>query len=229
MSTPAKAPLTPAPRFFYGYLLAAYSFAVCFLASSFFLHSRGIFFPQWMAEFGVQRTEISAAVTFTLLTGSCVAPISGWLIDRYPLRFIVCVGAVWVATGYALLYTVQSYQQFLLTLIIFQGLGWTCIGPLVHTKLMVNWFSRHRGMALGIAIMGISMAGVVMPNVVAVLSESLGWRLTYALYAGLMVGLVVPASLLLVRQQPQDIGAWPDGADGPPPQPRNAATAPQCL
>ena len=37
---------------------------------------------------------------------------------------------------------------------------------------MVSWFNRNRGMALGVAIMGISVAGVVMPTVVTWLGEN---------------------------------------------------------
>ena len=53
-------------RFFYGYVLAGYSFVVCFLVSSFFLHSRGIFFPYWMDEFSVERTQISLVISIVL-------------------------------------------------------------------------------------------------------------------------------------------------------------------
>lgn len=198
-------------------MLAGYSFSVCFLVSSFFLHSRGIFFPYWVTEFGVDRTEISAVVSLVLFTGACVAPVTGFLIDRFPVRAIVTFGALWLATGYLLLRFVDGYVAFLLTFVLFQGIGWTCVGPLVQTKLMVNWFFRNRGMALGVAIMGISVAGVVMPAVATLLAESLGWRASYTLYAGLLVAVLLPATWLIVRQQPGDIGQFPDGANAPPP------------
>ena len=43
---------------------------MCFFAASFFLHARGVFFPYWMAEFDVSKTQLAAAVTATLLTGA---------------------------------------------------------------------------------------------------------------------------------------------------------------
>ena len=159
-------------RPFYGYVLAGYSFFLLFLVSSFFLHSRGIFFPVWMEHFNVARTEISFAITLTLFVGSCVAPIVGYLIDRFPVRIITIAGAVWLAIGYVLFRFVDSFVGFFFCLLVFQGLGWVCVGPLVQTKLIVSWFSRNRGMALGIAIMGISVAGVVMPTVATFLSQN---------------------------------------------------------
>lgn len=196
---------------FYGYRLIAFSFAVCFLVSSFFLHARGVFFPQWMADFDVSRTELSLAVSLTLFAGSCFAPLMGFLIDKFPIRNIICLACVWMALGYLALGQVNSYWMFMAVLIPFQGLAWLGVGPLVHTKLMVNWFTRNRGMALGIAIMGISVAGVMTPLLNAYLAQTIGWRSSYTIYAGLLMLLVVPVTWLVVRQKPEDIGQLPDG------------------
>ncbi len=210
---------------FYGYRLVAYSFTVCFLAASFFLHARGVFFPQWMVDFDVSRTELSLAVSLTLFTGSCVAPFMGFLIDRYSLRVIICCACLWLAMGYVCMQFVDSYIGLMLVLIPFQGLGWTGVGPLVQTKLMVNWFTRNRGMALGISIMGISVAGVMMPIVNAYLAETIGWRDAYLIYATLLLLVVVPATILVVRQKPEDIGLHPDGDPASSSFAANAATS----
>jgi MFS family permease len=211
-------------RRFYGYNLAAYSFTMGFLASSFFLHSRGIFFPMWMEEFAADKTQISLAISLTLFAGSCTAPITGFCLDRFRVRTIISVASVWLAIGYLLLQTAGTFSVFLVTLVIFQGIGWPGVGPLAQTKLMVNWFTRNRGMALAIAIMGISVAGVMMPTVVTWLSEAVGWRGTYSIYAVILVAFVVPMTLLVVRESPADLGQYPDGDEQPPPD--QPATAP---
>jgi MFS family permease len=211
-------------RRFYGYNLAAYSFTMGFLASSFFLHSRGIFFPMWMEEFAADKTQISLAISLTLFAGSCTAPITGFCLDHFRVRTIISVASVWLAIGYLLLQTAGTFSVFLVTLVIFQGIGWPGVGPLAQTKLMVNWFTRNRGMALAIAIMGISVAGVMMPTVVTWLSEAVGWRGTYSIYAVILVAFVVPMTLLVVRESPADLGQYPDGDEQPPPD--QPATAP---
>lgn len=217
------AAITP-PRYFYGYNLAAYSFVISFLASSFFLHSRGIFFPHWMADFAADKTQISLAISLTLFTGSCIAPFMGYCIDRFAVRAIIIIASLWLAVGYALLQFVDSYVVFLLTLVVFQGIGWTGVGPLAQTKLMVNWFSRNRGMALGVAIMGISVAGIIMPTAATFLAENLGWRDTYSLYAVTLLAVVIPLTLLVVKQEPAELGLNPDG-DPTPHESPSALTA----
>ncbi|MFT4730771.1 MAG: MFS family permease [Granulosicoccus sp.] len=198
-------------RPFSGYGLAGYSFFILFLASSFFLHSRGIFFPYWMEEFDVSRTEISSVITFTLFIGSCISPFMGYVIDRYPVKYVVVFGAFWLALGYFLLQHVDSYWAFFAVLVVFQGIGWVCVGPLVHSKLMVNWFVRNRGLALGIAIMGISVAGIVVPTITTYLASTVGWRTTYLLYVAVLIVVVVPLSLIVIKQKPSDVGQAPDG------------------
>jgi len=203
---------------FYGYPLAVYCFVMGFAASSFFLHSRGIFFPMWMADFAVDKTQISLAISLTLFTGSCCAPLTGFCLDRFPVRGIILLACIWLAIGYLLLRFVDGYAAFLAVLVLFQGIGWTGVGPLAQTKLMVNWFSRNRGVALGVAIMGISVAGIMMPTVATLLAENLGWRDTYTLYAGVIVALILPATWLMVKQDPAVLGQYPDGDPAPPKQ-----------
>lgn len=210
-------------RRFYGYPLAVYCFVMGFAASSFFLHSRGIFFPMWMADFGVDKTQISLAISLTLFTGSCCAPLTGYCLDRFAVRGIIAVACSWLAIGYLLLRFVDSYSAFLIVLVLFQGIGWTGVGPLAQTKLMVNWFSRNRGVALGIAIMGISVAGIMMPTVATWLADNLGWRDTYTLYAVLIAVAILPATWLMVKQHPSVLGQFPDGDEAPPENQRQTA------
>lgn len=219
----------PSSKPYYGYVLIGYSFAVCFMASSYFLHARGVFFPHWMAEFDVGKTELSFAVSMTLFTGACCAPITGYFIDRFPLKAIICTAACWLTIGYLAMQQVSSYAWLLLVLIPFQGIGWTGVGPLVHTKLMVNWFSRNRGTALGAALMGLSVAGVIMPPVNAYLAETYGWRQAYLYFAATLMLVAIPLTLILVRQRPQDLGLAPDGdtivAATPAPSPPREGSA----
>ena len=85
------------------------------------------------------------------------------------------------------------------------------IGTTANTKLMVNWFNRRRGLALGIAIMGYSAAGTVVPPIALAMLNAYGWRTSYLIFAGIVALLVLPAILLLVKQKPADLGLGTDG------------------
>ena len=56
------------------------------------------------------------------------------------------------------------------------------MGNLATSKLVTNWFVTRRGMALGIAASGVSLSGLIMPNVSAQLIENYGWQTGFALF-----------------------------------------------
>ncbi|OZS41236.1 MFS transporter, partial [Photobacterium sanguinicancri] len=88
------------------------------------------------------------------------------------------------------------------------SVGLTLTSPVALTPLISHWFSRQRGKALFFLSTG-SMAGIaVMTPVLTLGIELVGWRATLVAFSVLFVVLVVPAALLVMREDP------PEGADG---------------
>lgn len=200
-----------ASRVFYGYYLAAFTFALGFVGGCIYLYSRGVFVRDQLVDFDATRTEISLVFTAVSVVSASFAPILGYLLDRYPIRNVMACGAVSAAIGFALLSRVENLLQFTVVAAVFLGFGLGCIGTTANTKLMVNWFNRRRGFALGVAIMGYSAAGAVMSPIALYLLNNLGWRGAYMLFAGVVLVVVLPAVLLLVKQHPRDLGLGTDG------------------
>lgn len=198
-------------RVFYGYYLAAFAFSMGFISGSVYLYSRGVFVRDQIVDFAASRTEISLVFTAVQVVSTALAPLLGYLLDTYPIRRVMMAGAFALAAGFVAMAQVQSLVQFTLVTAVFLGFGIGCIGTTANTKLMVNWFNRRRGLALGIAIMGYSAAGTVMSPIALFLLNNLGWRGSYLLFAAICLLVVLPAITLLVKQRPEDIGLGPDG------------------
>ena len=49
------------------------------------------------------------------------------------------------------------------------------------------WFFRHRGLALGLTLVGTSVAALVLPILTVTLIQTFGWRTTYLLLALLLL------------------------------------------
>jgi MFS family permease len=192
--------------------MAGVAFFVDFIAVGFFFYSYGIFFKSIAAEFGDSRLGVAIGITLTQGVGAVLAPFIGRALDRYPLKRIMALGAVSMGTGFALLSLVQSPIQFYLVLSIFVGFGAGAMGQLATSKLVSNWFVRKRGTALGIAATGISVSGVIMPNVSAHMVTEFGWRAGFLVYGLITLVLVVPLVLRLVISRPEDVDQLPDGA-----------------
>ncbi len=188
------------------------AFSVDFVAVGFFFYSYGVFFNAIAKEFGGSHLGASLGLTVTHAVGAIAAPLVGRALDRYPLRRVIAVGAVSMSTGFLLLSQVNSLLEFYLVLGVFVGFGASSMGNLATSKLVTNWFDKRRGTALGIAASGVSLSGVVMPNVSAQLIENFDWRIGFMVFGFFTLCVVVPLVLRLVISRPEDVGLRPDGA-----------------
>jgi len=206
---------TKSAGLFYGWRMVAVAFFVDFIAVGFFFYSYGVFFKSIAEEFGNSRLGISIGITVTHAVGAVLAPFIGRALDRYPLKNVICCGAVSMGIGFTALGFVETAIQFYLVLGIFIGFGAGSMGQLATSKLVTNWFFKRRGRALGVAATGISVSGVVMPAATAWLIGAYGWRSAFILYGAITLTIVVPIVLKFVVSKPEDIGLYPDGAPGP--------------
>jgi MFS family permease len=206
---PARRPL------FHGWRIVAVAFFVDFVAVGFFFYSYGVFFKSIAAEFGDSRLGVALGLTVTQTIGALAAPLIGRALDRYPIRRVIAAGTIAMSLGFALLSRVETATQFYVVLGLFIGFGASSMGGLATAKLVANWFERRRGTALGVAATGISLSGVVMPAVTALLIGAAGWRSAFLLYAAFAAFVVLPVVLRYVVSRPADLGLSPDGRAGP--------------
>jgi predicted MFS family arabinose efflux permease len=78
--------------------------------------------------------------------------------------------------------------------------------------LISNWFLAQRGMALGIALVGTSLGGIVLSPLNAALIGHFGWRQTFLMEAALPIAMMIVV-LIVVRNSPRDVGAHAVGVD----------------
>ena len=188
------------------------AFCIDFVAVGFFFYSYGVFFKAIAEDFGGSRLGVAIGLTVTNAVGAIAAPYVGRALDKYPLRNVMGIGAIFMAVGFLGLSFVQNELQFYLVLGLFIGFGASSMGNLATSKLVTNWFDRRRGMALGIAAAGVSLSGVIMPYVSAELIENFGWRQGFLAFSGFTFLIVVPLIFRLVISRPEDVGLRPDGA-----------------
>jgi MFS family permease len=107
----------------------------------FLLFLRGVF--QAIAEdFGGSRLGVAIGLTVTNAVGAIAAPYVGRALDKYPLRNVMGIGAIFMAVGFLGLSFVQNELQFYLVLGLFIGFGASSMGNLATSKLVTNWFDR---------------------------------------------------------------------------------------
>jgi MFS family permease len=135
--------------------------------------------PRRDIDFGASRAQISIAFSVATAAGALFAPLLGHVLDRYPVRRVMIVGALWMGAGFLVTSRVSTLVQFAVATALFVGFGTGTIGTTANSKLMVDWFDERRGLALSVAITGYSVAGIVMAPLAVQLVERLGWRNSY--------------------------------------------------
>src|SRR4029450_10251410 len=89
--------------------------------------------------------------------------------------------------------------------------GYVFSGPLPHQVILSQWVRRRRGLAIGVAYLGLGLGGAISQKYVALpLIDRFGWRLALILIgAGILA--IVPLLLLAGRNRPVGKGLCPDG------------------
>jgi MFS family permease len=200
--TPATVPGTPAGgEFSRGWKALAASFlGTAFGASPLPFNTIGFFIDPLQKEFGWSRTEISLGITIYGLLAALLAPVFGRMADRYGVRPVALgsLAAFGLAFGsFALIPGSLAWFYFVWVLVGLVGIGST---PVTWTRAVNLWFYRHRGLALGLTLMGTSLSAVLLPMITVALLDWQGWRAAYAVLALLPLAVALPIGLLLFRE-----------------------------
>lgn len=131
-----------------------------------------------LKEFGWSRGQLKFRDLITLCVAGLAAPFAGALIDRVGVRKLMLIGSLLMATAYYSYGHITSLAQMYLIHAVF-GVALVCAGILVAVIHVSQWFVSHRGTAIGIALVGSSLGGVVFTPVVVALITSIGWRATF--------------------------------------------------
>jgi len=200
------------PRFFYGWTIVGAAFWVDFIAVGFFFYSYGVFYLPITEELG-GGSRFGVAMGIALVNGvaAILAPWVGNALDQYSIKRIMAIGVCISALGFALLSKVQSMTQFYLVLVCLTAVGTGMLGQLATAKLVANWFVVRRGRALGIATMGVSLSGTIMPFVTTWLIVRYGWRGSLEIFSVATFVIVMPIVWFLVVDSPEDKNLEPDG------------------
>jgi sugar phosphate permease len=88
--------------------------------------------------------------------------------------------------------------------------GLALLGQITAAALMCRWFSRSRGVALGIVALGTQAGGFFFPPVVASLMTAFGWRVALA-SVGVFVLVGAPLIIrFMIYDHPRDKGLEPE-------------------
>jgi nitrate/nitrite transporter NarK len=146
-------------------------------------------------EFGGTRADLKLRDTINFWGAALLLPAAGWLMDRGGARTTSLVGLLLLAGAVFLYGRATSFLQlYLLHGVFAMAIGLT--GSLAMIVLVSRLFVANRGLAVGLALAGTSVGGMVMGRVMPTVLEAVPWRTAFSYLA--IVPLVMAALVYLL-------------------------------
>ncbi|QJX00980.1 MFS transporter [Frigoriglobus tundricola] len=164
------------------------------------------------AELGITDLRFNVLNFWSVVIGAaCVVPV-GRLIDRLGARRVLAgVGA---ALGGCVLLMSRAADEAALavTLTLVRGLGQGALS-VVAIALVVKWFRRRAGVAIGAFALLLAPGFVVPIIMVGEAVTAVGWRAAWAGIGSVLLFGLVPLGLVFARSSPEACGIPPDESD----------------
>lgn len=174
-----------------------------------------VFIDPIIEDTGLTRTAVSGLYALgTFLSAAMVYVISS-LADRKGVRWTLVLIAVLFGGACFSMSLAQGWVFIAIALALLRGLGQGAL-PINSTLLIAQWFVRRRGRAMAIYGLGGAASTAILPSVARFLIDTVGWQGAYFVFGVAIWAVLIPLTLLTVRNQPEDVGLYPDGAAEPP-------------
>ena len=210
-AAPAIAGRTP---FFFGWWIVVGSIVGLALGYSVVaVMSFGTFIKPLEESFGWSRGQISLGPTIIGITAILVFPMAGALVDRHGVRKILLPSTLLFGLVIASLYFLSGSIWHLYAMCVIIPILGAGTAPLTYSRLIVAWFDKKRGLALGIGLAGVGLGTTLVPTIASYFIEHYSWREAYLALGVLIICLVWPVAKVLLRESPAELGLHPDGAD----------------
>jgi MFS transporter, OFA family, oxalate/formate antiporter len=162
-----------------------------------------------IAEMGWTRVQILTPITIFGVLASLLAPLFGWMADRYGVRPVALASLFAFGLAFAAIAltptgsgTTTLYTYYALWVLVgLVGIGST---PVTWSRAVNLWFYKNRGLALGILLLGTSLAAMVVPKLAVWAIAAYGWREMYLVVAALPLLVALPVAFLLFREPGAD-------------------------
>jgi MFS transporter, OFA family, oxalate/formate antiporter len=183
-----------------------------------------LFVAPFQAATGATLPAIQVTFSVLIVLQTWLAPLQGWLVDKFGPKFLIALGAALTGLGFVLSSQVTSAWALYLSYGALCGFG-SGIVYIGIVGLMVRWFPDRRGFAVGMVAAGYGVGAILTTFPIDAMLKSSGHRPTLVTF-GLILGAVgVCAALGLrapgpgeVMQRPSAASVARSGRDYAPPE-----------
>lgn len=196
--------------FHYGYLIVLTLVLLCFGPVSFCMSCVGIFIPPIAEHIGASPAALGYYISLLSIAGFVSLPFLGPLFEKVDSRIILSTSVVLIVLTLVLQSMITEVWQFLVCGCI-AGLGMSPLMFLAPSVLVNRWFVKRNGFFIGLIMSFTGIGGVVWNAVGGILIGTVGYQVTYLVFAVVALIMTLPLTLFVIRDCPSDKGLAPYG------------------
>ncbi len=192
---------------------------VCMMAISSPQYVWALFTKPLLGQVGGSLATLQVTFSILIVLQTFFSPFQGYLVDRFGPRPLLSAGAVLTGLSGVLAAGASTPMQLYLTYGMLGGIG-TGVIYVGVVGLMVRWFPRQRGLAVGLVAAGYGFGAIATTFPIASSLASSGFAHTVTVF-GYLIGAVGLLAAQGIRRPPVDLVA-----DVAPPAERAVGASP---
>ncbi|MBU6259395.1 MAG: oxalate/formate MFS antiporter [Burkholderiales bacterium] len=185
---------------------------VCMMAISSPQYVWALFTKPLLAQVGGSLATLQVTFSILIVLQTFFSPFQGYLVDRFGPRLLLSAGAVMTGLSWVLSADASTPLQLYLSYGVLGGIG-TGVIYVGVVGLMVRWFPRQRGLAVGLVAAGYGFGAIATTFPIASSLASSGFAHTVTVF-GFLIGAVGLLAAQGIRRPPVELAqeAVPRGA-----------------
>ncbi len=197
-------------RFYYGWVIVGLAM-ISMMFWYAFRTTFSVFFVALIDHFKWSRADTAGAQSIGMLIYMVMAPIVGHLVDRLDPRKVILPGVFLMGLGLLLCTQIKSLVHFYLFFGVIAAIGVTCLSISPFTAILSHWFEKRRGMANGLASVGIGLGPLIFVPLFQYLIDLRSWSFAFLVFSFLVFTIPFPLIAFFLRHRPEDMGLTVDG------------------
>jgi OFA family oxalate/formate antiporter-like MFS transporter len=150
---------------------------------------------------GVPYAKIAAVFSAFILFETWPMPVAGYFVDKFGIRKLMTLGAIFIALGWVLSGTIATSP---LHLYIYYGVIAGTGAGIIYISCVANavkWFPDRRGLAVGLTAAGFGGGAALAIMPIAATIHAMGWAHAMAIW-GIGQGMIAFIAALILRHPP---------------------------
>jgi MFS family permease len=195
---------------FFGWKVVATACTIATCAFGIGYYGPSVFLSVLHEQRGWPVSIISAAITVHFLCSAVLVTRLPEAHRRFGVARVTQIGLAALVCG-MLLWSLATAPWQLFIAAIVSGTGWAATSGAAIIAMVSPWFVRRRALALGHALNGASIGGVLFAPLWVALIAAIGFSPAVALIGGATLVILWPLCARYLRPTPESLALAPDG------------------